>query len=418
MTTDQRRSWLVATALFLMLVLSYSSAYLTMGIFFTPLIKNFGYSHARVSALSTVAFLATALFSWPAGWLLERIDSRFLISAGVVVIAAGFMTASQATHFGPLIAAYVIMGAGVGLGTVIPAAVVVTNWFDKARGKAMAFVMSGTTFGGALTAQLGNYLVRVGGLHFAYLGMIVPVLLSLPIVLLVVRTRPNAVTTQARQHVAYSTPMPGYEVREALLSRSFWTVILVTICFGFVAASVALHLAPFIIKLGYSANIAATALSAFQVSAGVTKLTLGALTDLSGVKISIAIAFLGGAVGAMSLAASRHPSLLIIGILGMGMSLAPVSLIPLLLADSVGIRRFATLQGIQGFILFPAVAAGPFIQGWLYDLSGSYVTSFHILAVVAVLGALLTLTCKRYQREQGAVIVASAASDLEEYQPS
>jgi len=64
-TTDQRRSWLVATALFLMLVLSYSSAYLTMGIFFTPLVKNFGYSHAKVSALSTVAFLATALFSWP-----------------------------------------------------------------------------------------------------------------------------------------------------------------------------------------------------------------------------------------------------------------------------------------------------------------------------------------------------------------
>jgi hypothetical protein len=36
-----------------------------MGIFFTPLVKNFGYSHAKVSALSTVAFLATALFSWP-----------------------------------------------------------------------------------------------------------------------------------------------------------------------------------------------------------------------------------------------------------------------------------------------------------------------------------------------------------------
>jgi MFS family permease len=409
MTTDQRRSWLVATALFLMLVLSYSSAYLTMGIFFTPLIKNFGYSHAKVSALSTVAFLATALCSWPAGWLLERIDSRFLISAGAVLIAAGFMTASQATHFGPLIAAYAILGAGVGLGTIVPAAVVVTNWFDKARGKAMAFVMSGTTFGGALTAQLGNYLVNWGGLRFAYLGMIVPVLLSVPIVLLVVRTRPSSVATQARQHVSYSTSLPGYEVSEALLSRSFWMVILVTICYGFVAAAVALHLAPFIIKLGYSTNIAATALSAFSISAGVTKLSLGALADRSGVKISIAIAFLGGAVGAMSLVASRHPWLLIIGILGMGMSLAPVALIPLLLADSMGLRRFATLQGIQGFILFLAVAAGPFIQGWLYDMSGSYVTSFHILAVVAVLGALLTLTCKRYQREQGAEVGAALA---------
>src|ERR1700738_5467977 len=108
MTTDRRRSWLVATALFLMLVLSYSSAYLTMGIFFTPCIKNFGYSHAKVSALSTVAFLATALFSWPAGWLLERIDSRYPISAGAVVIAAGFSTASQTTHFRPFIAAHAL----------------------------------------------------------------------------------------------------------------------------------------------------------------------------------------------------------------------------------------------------------------------------------------------------------------------
>jgi hypothetical protein len=96
---------------------------------------------------------------------------------------------------------------------------------------------------------------------------------------------------------------------------------LVTICFGFVAASVALHLVPFIIKLSYSTNIAATALSAFQISAGVTKLTLGALTDSSGVKIAITIAFLGGAVDAMSLVASRHPSSLIIGILGVGIPL-------------------------------------------------------------------------------------------------
>jgi cyanate permease len=269
--------------------------------------------------------------------------------------------------------------------------------------------MSGTTFGGALTAQLGNYLVNVGGLHYAYLRMIVPVLLSVPIVMLVVRTRPNSVTAQTRQYSTYSSSLPGYEVSAALSSRSFWMVILVTICYGFVAAAVALHLAPLIIKLGYSANIAATALSAFQISAGVTKLSLGALTDRSGVKISIAIAFLGGAVGAMSLVASGQPWLLIIGILGMGMSLSPVSLIPLLLADSVGIRRFATLQGFQGSILFLAVATGPFVQGWLYDLSGSYVASFHILAVVAVLGALLTLTCKRYQGDQGVVLTAPLA---------
>jgi MFS family permease len=313
-----------------------------------------------------------------------------------VSIAAGFVTASQANHFGTLIAAYAMLGMGVGIGTLVPAAVVVANWFDKTRGKAMAFVMSGTTLGGAVTAQLANYLVNRGGLHFAYMGMTVPVLLSVPIVFLVVQTRPNSATTLTRQQTAHSTSLPGYEVSEALLSRSFWMVMLVTICYGFVAAAAALHLAPFIIKLGYSTNIAATALSAFQVSAGVTKLGLGALTDRSGVKISIAIAFFSGAVGAVSLVASSHPLPLIIGIIGTGMSLSPVALIPLLLADSMGLRRFATLQGIQSLVLFLAVAAGPFVQGWLYDLNGSYVTSFHILAIVAVVGAALTVTCKRY----------------------
>jgi MFS family permease len=136
---------------------------------------------------------------------------------------------------------------------------------------------------------------------------------------------------------------------------------------------------------------------------------LGALADRSGAKLCIVIALLCGAAGAMALVASHNSLLLIIGILGMGMSLSPVSLISLLLADSMGLRRFATLQGIQGFILFLSVAAGPFIQGWLYDFSGSYVTSFHILAVVAVLGALFTLTCERYQIEQGAQLTAPLA---------
>ncbi len=43
----------------------------------------------------------------------------------------------------------------------------------------------------------------------------------------------------AEQHVTYSTPMPGYEVREALLSRSFWMVILVTIKLRFRACCAA-----------------------------------------------------------------------------------------------------------------------------------------------------------------------------------
>jgi hypothetical protein len=40
----------------------------------------------------------------------------------------------------------------------------------------------------------------------------------------------------------------------------------------------------------------------------------------------------------------------------------------------------------------------------LADLNDSYVTSFLVLAAVAVAGAFFVLTCKPYQREEGAKI--------------
>ena len=50
------------------------------------------------------------------------------------------------------------------------------------------------------------------------------------------------------------------------------------------------------------------------------------------------------------------------------------------------------------------------MQGWLYDLSGSYVTSFHVLAVVSVAGACFALTCKPYQREDKTLITGITPS--------
>jgi MFS family permease len=417
MIREERQRWLVATALFLTLVLVYSPPMLTMGIFFTPLVKDFGYSHARVSSLSTVTFLITAISSWLSGRLLERIDARILIIGGALLVTGAFLGASRATHFASLIAAYSILGVGVGLGTLVPATVVVTNWFDQAAGKAMAFVISGATFGGILMVQVGNLLINSEGLRFAYVGMAVPVILSLPVVFFFVRTRPSyppsptgeSTTLKADLVMNKAEPSlvdsPGYEVGEALRTWSFWMIALATICCGFVSGAVFVHLSPYIIRLGYSANMAATALSTLTAMTALSTLGMGALSDSIGPKIAIAISFLCGAVGAMAIVAGREPSLIIFGILAMGTIAAPAALMPVLLADSMGKKRNATLQGIiMGLILFLAAAAGPFIQGWLYDLSGSYITSFRVLAVVSVAGACFALTCKRYQREDKKLI--------------
>lgn len=198
---------------------------------------------------------------------------------------------------------------------------------------------------------------------------------------------------------------PGYEVGEALRTWSFWMIALATICCGFVSAAIFIHLSPYIIRLGYSTNMAATALSALTAMTALSTLGMGALCDSKGPKLAIAIVFLSGAVGATSIAAGREPSFIIFGILAMGTIAAPAAIMPVLLAESMGEKRNATLQGIiMGLVLFLAAAAGPFMQGWLYDLSGSYITSFRVLAVVSVAGSCFALTCKRYAREDMMVL--------------
>jgi hypothetical protein len=70
-TTSERRSWVVAGALFVSLFLLWGSCFNTFGVFFMPLVKEFRQTHASVSLLSTVIVLFAGAIGPLAGWLLE-----------------------------------------------------------------------------------------------------------------------------------------------------------------------------------------------------------------------------------------------------------------------------------------------------------------------------------------------------------
>ena len=52
--TQPRRAWSLVGVLFATLVLVAGSGYGTLGVFFVPLVKQFGWTHTRVSLLSSV----------------------------------------------------------------------------------------------------------------------------------------------------------------------------------------------------------------------------------------------------------------------------------------------------------------------------------------------------------------------------
>jgi sugar phosphate permease len=90
------------------------------------------------------------------------------------------------------------------------------------------------------------------------------------------------------------------------------------------------------------------------------------------------------------------PFLLIFG-LSLG---APLVLIPMLVAESLGLKRFGSLGGIAGVFNTIGAFVGSVGAGKIYDLSGSYVPAFEVFVVMCVLGAAAAFSCRPLESAQ------------------
>jgi MFS family permease len=233
MTSDERRGWTIVASLFTDLLLVFGAAFFTTGIFFTPLLKQFGWSRARLSSV-TGAFQATHGISTPLfGWILDRVEARWLMAGGVAMVGLGFVGASQIHSFTPLLFCYVAIGLGVGASSMLPASLVVANWFRERRGIAMGITMAGASAGGSLMTLVAHWAIGYGGWRFGYLFLAAPMfLLAIPILLLNVQSRPPQPAAESASVPGARIELPGMEVGPALYTRSFWMIFIIQLCFG------------------------------------------------------------------------------------------------------------------------------------------------------------------------------------------
>src|SRR5260370_22423309 len=78
------------------------------------------------------------------------------MSAGAAMAGFGFIIASLAHSYPVMIAAYLLIGLGIGAATLLPCSMVIANWFGARRGVATGLAMAGTSVG-AMVMQLVSY---------------------------------------------------------------------------------------------------------------------------------------------------------------------------------------------------------------------------------------------------------------------
>src|SRR5215472_1244957 len=238
---QNRQAWLVAASLFVALFFLWGGAYNTGPIFLAALLKAFGWSHQRVGSLIGVLALAIGISAPIAGWLLDRIEARYVMGTGALLAAFGLIGAGSSSSFAPLMASIILLGIGLGAATLFAASLVIVNWFPGRRGLALGVVTFGMESGGMVMTIAVASMIAAYGWRIGYFTVAAPALLLVaPLLWLLVRTRPA--DTSAKSAAAQAEALSGYELGAALRTRAFWMLVIAELTFGLGAGGMFHHL--------------------------------------------------------------------------------------------------------------------------------------------------------------------------------
>jgi MFS family permease len=387
MTQHHRQGWLVVGSVAATNFVVMGPSIGTIGIFFTPLIKQFGWSREQVSMIATAFLFAMGVVNPLVGWLLDRIPARIPMSVGAAAAGAAFLLASRVNSLGALIACYALIGLGVGASTITPGLIVAANWFSGQRGLAIGITIAGAGLGGCVLPPLVSHLIALYGWRATMVCIGVPMfVLALPLILLIIRTRPEG--AGGEEQAAAS----GLELGAALRALPFWLLVAMQLGFTVAFAGAYFHMVPFLIGAGYSAQAAAFIFGAQAAVSLPGYLVLGTLADRFGAKPVLAGALVVQAVSMMLLLAiaGHHftTGLTVIFVVTYGLTVGSgTALGAVLLAEALGLRSYGALSGIIGLIATVGSAVGPIVAGHIYDTTASYSAAFELCAALMLAAA-------------------------------
>src|SRR6201987_2117132 len=144
-------------------------------VFRVPLSKQFGWSISEVTLTFTIAIFVLGFASFFGGQWQTRSGPRIVAITGGVLYGLGVFLASFSAHkLWWLYLSYgLIGGIGLGLGYIIPVAVLV-KWFPDKRGLITGIAVGGFGAGALITAPVATRLIQSVGVltTFAYLGVV------------------------------------------------------------------------------------------------------------------------------------------------------------------------------------------------------------------------------------------------------
>jgi len=387
--------YIIVLSSFLILMIAWGAQY-SFGIFFKPMLRDFGFSRAVLSGAYSINLIVQAIACIIIGKLNDKYGPRLVVSVCGTFLGISYLLMSQVQLLWQI---YILFGvlASIGItGTWLPLLSTIARWFVFRRGLMTGIAAAGIGVGIMILPPLISYSISCFGWRTSYviIGMAVIILIISSAQML--KRDPSQVGLSAlgmsEQHENICS---SFTFSEALHTRQFWFLGGFYFLMGICVHSVLVHLVPYATDVGIAEVTAATIISVVGGGSIVSKVLVGMMADRWGNKpVTLVIAsfmLISFIIIQYSDALWAFYIFAVIFAFAYGGFAAIQS--PYV-AEIFGLKHHGTIFGFILFILNLG-AFGPFVAGKIFDATSSYDLAFIMLAVLSFMAILFAYRIKK-----------------------
>jgi MFS transporter, OFA family, oxalate/formate antiporter len=401
MTTQNR--WLIAVAGVLMQV-AFGAVY-AWSVFRIPLSRARGWTISEVTAGFEVAIFVVGLAAFAGGLWMKRSGPREVALVSAILYGLGTMLTGSAHSLTALYLTYgVIGGVGLGLGYIVPIAVLV-RWFPDKRGMITGLAVAGFGAGALVTAPIANSLIASVGVDRTFQILGLAYILVVFACALAMRNPPEGYAPTGHNAAASQAGSPAsrdFTLQQALGTwqwYALWLTLFLNTTAGIAIISQASPMAQEI--SGVSAATAAGMVGLISIANGSGRLLWAWFSDAVGRRTVFVMMFLLQSVAFLLLSQVHH-----FGVLSL---LAFIILLcygggfgtmPAFATDYFGAGQIGSIYGMMLTAWGCAAVFGPSLVAGIREATGHYQGAMRWLALATLVSGVVPLLLRPPREKQ------------------
>jgi len=365
----------------------------SFGVFFEPLLFEFGWTRAITSgAMSLAAAVHIPMFLL-AGRMTDRFGPRLLLSTCGFLFGLGYLLMSRTNTVWQLYLCYGVISS-IGLGFYwIPVASIIPQWFTKRRGLMMGIVTAGIGIGTSIMPPLASRLIYTYGWRSTYLIIGSISMGAIMISAQFLRRSPNQLHGEPGLKQENILDQPGeFSFREAIHARPFWMFATIFFSWAICLSIIMIHSVIHAIGLGMTPASAANILAIIGIAGIAGRIAFGRLSDVIGMKPVLVISFALLSIDFIWLMVATEAWMLYLFAAVFGIAYGTIEVLQSpLLAELFGLKSLGSVLGASTAFAAIGFTIGAVMAGHIFDITGSYNIAFLICIAMGLTGTILNV---------------------------